>query len=294
MIVIARNFGQLGNRLLLSAHLIAAAREYGVTLVNPSFAEYAKYFTSTSSDLWCRYPARKLATSGTPSDFVRHLIYKSVYLSGKGLQFAHRLGCPARVIRLKGDQCCDLQSPEFRRLAQSSIPLLVSGWQFRSEQLLNRHADEVRAFYSIASRYENRVEALIARLRDQADVIVGVHIRHGDYAQFENGKYYFSLAQYAAAMRRVREQLGSRRVSFLVCSNSVVNRHDFGSLQVHRGTGHLIEDMYALAKTDLLLGPPSTFTGWASFYGQKPLQVLESADQPFDVSTVIDSPARAA
>ena len=53
VIVIVRNFGQLGNRLLLSAHLIAAAREYGVTLVNPSFAEYAQYFPSTASD-WPR------------------------------------------------------------------------------------------------------------------------------------------------------------------------------------------------------------------------------------------------
>ncbi|MGB7324862.1 MAG: hypothetical protein WBD31_08310, partial [Rubripirellula sp.] len=41
MIVIARNFGQLGNRLLLSANLIAAAREHGVQLLNPSFAGYA-------------------------------------------------------------------------------------------------------------------------------------------------------------------------------------------------------------------------------------------------------------
>ncbi|MCW3058345.1 MAG: hypothetical protein JWQ02_166, partial [Capsulimonas sp.] len=34
--------------------------------------------------------------------------------------------------------------------------------------------------------------------------------------------------------------------------------------------------MYSLSECDYILGPPSTFTAWASFYGQKPLyKILE-------------------
>jgi len=45
------------------------------------------------------------------------------------------------------------------------------------------------------------------------------------------------------------------------------------------GTGDLIEDMYAFARCDYLIGPPSTFTLWASFYGCVPLNLIRSSDQ---------------
>jgi hypothetical protein len=49
-------------------------------------------------------------------------------------------------------------------------------------------------------------------------------------------------------------------------------------LNVTWGSGHLVEDMYAFAGCDYLVGPPSTFTTWASFYGQVPLCRLTAAD----------------
>jgi hypothetical protein len=36
--------------------------------------------------------------------------------------------------------------------------------------------------------------------------------------------------------------------------------------------------MYVLAACDLILGPPSTFSIWASYYGQVPLMQLDSRD----------------
>ncbi len=286
MIVIARNFGQLGNRLLLSAHLIAAAREHGVTLVNPSFAEYARYFPATADDLLCRYPRREQVneSDSQPSDLLRQVTYKSIYLSGKGLWYAQQIGCPVNLIRLKGDKTCDLAGEDFKRRAQSPVPLLVSGWQFRSADLLQKHAAAVREHFKILPEHQRRVDQLITRIQGQAEYVVGVHIRHGDYATFENGKYFYSVEQYVAAMRRISEQLGNDRVAFLVCGNGKLDRSDFGELAVHFGTGHLIEDMYAFADTDLLIGPPSTYTKWASFYGGVPLQFMQTADQEFDLS----------
>jgi hypothetical protein len=53
----------------------------------------------------------------------------------------------------------------------------------------------------------------------------------------------------------------------------------FAGLNVTFGTGDLIEDMYAFASCDYLIGAPSTFTMWASFYGKVPLNVIRSPDQ---------------
>ena len=69
-------------------------------------------------------------------------------------------------------------------------------------------------------------------------------------------------------------------MAFLLCSNEELNYADFAGLQVHSATGHFVEDLYALAACDLVLGPPSSYSMWASFYGQVPLLHLEHADQP--------------
>lgn len=58
---------------------------------------------------------------------------------------------------------------------------------------------------------------------------------------------------------------------FLLCSNEPQDAEAFAGFPVTFGTGELVEDLYALAGCDFLLGPPSTFTIWASFYGTVPL-----------------------
>lgn len=299
MIVLARNFGQLGNRLCLSAHLIAAAREYGVTLLNPSFAEYAQYFTATADDLWCRYPAlesipapglspgsaqSRAPRNHSPSDFRRKLAYHSVYLGTRVMTHLRMNRYPAHIIQLRGEQSCDLSGDLFRKLATSRRPLLLSGWGFRSRHLVDKHIEAIREHFQIIPEHRQSVDRLIRPLRQQADRLIGIHIRHGDYADWEGGKYFYSVADYVAIMRRIRTRLANQRIAFLVCGNATLNRDDFGDLDVHFGTGHLIEDLYAFADTDYLIGPPSTYTRWASLYGGVPLEHVEQLDQELKLS----------
>jgi hypothetical protein len=291
MIVLARNFGQLGNRLCLSAHLIAAAREYGVTFLNPSFAEYAQYFTATFDDLWCRYPALESTPAPgaalrnrSPSRFRRKLAYHSVYLGTRVMTHLRMNRYPAHIIQLRGEQTCDLSGDLFRELATSRRPLLLSGWNFRSRHLVDKHIEAIREHFQIIPEHRQSVDRLIGPLRQKADRLIGIHIRHGDYAQWEGGKYFYPVADYVAIMRRIRERLPNQRIVFLVCGNAIMNRDDFGDLNVHFGTGHLIEDLYAFADTDYLIGPPSTYTRWASLYGGVPLEHVEHLDQELKLS----------
>ena len=152
MIVLAKNFGQLGNRLLLSAHLLAAAREYGVSFRNPSFVEYAEYFPSISNDLWCRYPAQETSTqdmSEEPPAWQRKALYQAVRLSTSVLSFLRMTEFPCRVIRVRGEQICDLEDESFALAARGSRPVLASGWKFRSNTLLEKHADAIRDHFQI-------------------------------------------------------------------------------------------------------------------------------------------------
>ena len=93
-------------------------------------------------------------------------------------------------------------------------------------------------------------------------------------------------------MHNIADQFPTRKIAFLLCSNGKFNHADFNGLKVRPGPGHLVEDMYSLAETDFMVGPPSTYTEWASFYGQKPLLVMNSVEVPID-ATVVTSRAAA-
>jgi hypothetical protein len=46
--------------------------------------------------------------------------------------------------------------------------------------------------------------------------------------------------------------------------------------------------MYALASCDYIVGPPSTFSLWASFYGQVPLCFLQKPDEFLALANFVD------
>ena len=284
MIVVTRNFGQLGNRLMLSANLIAAAREYDVPFYNPSFAQYAHHFPATRGDLWCRYPRQTIpnqADHDVPL-WQRKLLYHCVYLSSRTLSHLRLTRFPFHVIRLSGGRSCDLASDSFARKARSRRPLLVSGWGFTSKPLLAKHGDAIRDHFRIDVGHQENIRQLMHQARKNADFVIGIHIRQGDYATFRGGRYLYSVEQYVAAMKRLKAKFVGRSVAFVVCGNGQLKTSDFQGLNVHFGSGHLIEDMYSFAETDFLVGPPSTFTGWAAFMGQVPIRYLENVEDPFD------------
>lgn len=293
MIIVARNYGQLGNRLFLYGHLIAAAEEYGVELANPSFVEYAHLFPATASNLWCRYPNFP-TNKAAPQAWQRKALAKAIHLGTKTLSVTGLRNYPFRVIRIRGEESCDLAGEEFASAAHGKRHVLASGWLFRSEPLFQKHASVVRRHFALPEANRNSVDRLVGGLRNGADIVVGIHIRHGDYASFMDGRYFYSLEQYAAVMRRIVDQLPNQRVKFLVCSNADYLPGVFDGLDVTQGTGHITEDMYALAETDMMFGPPSTYTGWASFYGGSPVTFLETADEPFDTNALLEYTTAAA
>ena len=290
MIVVARRYGQLGNRLILASHLMAAAREYGLVFANPSFAEYADLFPSTMRDVWCRFP-QETSLSQEPTRLRRELAARTVYGIAKGLWTCGLRKHPYRVIRISQGQSCDVEGDEFLSAVYGDQHVLTMGWLFRGPRLVQKHADAIRQYFRITDPHQQRVDSVIRKIRGESDLVVGVHIRQGDYATFKNGMYYYSTAQYATMMHQIAEQFPGKRVAFLVCSNSSFERRAFGKLQVYPGPGHLVEDMYALAATDLMVGPPSTYTGWAAFYGRRPRAVIEYAEDPVNVATLLKSNA---
>lgn len=322
MIIIARKYGQLCNRLLLFANFIAFAEENNVTVANIAFDEYAPYFKMTSQDLLCRYPKashplkyyskihkfifvrlktaiRLLVQSDLNEKRYENILFndisdfennvplsnakfkaRTVFLLKNLLQclLSITLKNRVRIVTLGNEESTDISSKEFSMQIKGKSVVLVQGWLFLNQKNLIKHADIVRRALSPLEEYENKATEIMREARKSCKVLIGVHIRQKDYATFMDGRYFYSIKQYTNLMAEVSQLFPENEVGFIIFSDTVQVVSDFNVFNVFFGSGHLIEDLISLSLCDYIIGPPSTYSTWASFYGSVPLYHIEDIE----------------
>ena len=141
-------------------------------------------------------------------------------------------------------------------------------------QLIFRPKDEIM----------NKVEKTISEMKQSADLVVGVHIRRGDYATWNNGRFFYELEEYHQFMRRIQHVYRNKRVAFFISSNEDFSLNIFKDCECRRfgkEPSGAILDLYTLSACDRIIGPVSSYSRWASFIGEVPLCFLESKEQQF-------------
>jgi len=278
VIVIASRPGQLGNLLFVFAHFVGFAIEKGGTILDPAFSEYAGAFENLRGRFIPSYPAIGPRMRG--SRWVATATYWLVSSAARALARSPLRAARAAVVSLDWGERLDLGGAEFAALAKRRL-LLVTGWEFRYPEAVRRQARAIREFFAPRADIGQRAREVSARARAGCDVLVGVHVRQGDYRLFEGGRYFFPAAEYRRVMAATAASLGSRRVGFLVCSNEPQDPGAWAGLSCTPGSGDAVEDLFALAYCDYLVGPPSTYSLWASFWGDLPLHQMTGArDSP--------------
>jgi len=262
MIIMPHPYGRMANRLLLSTAFIAHAEEQGDSFVHLAFADYFRFFEGTKHSPFIFY------RSSTPQKKHKSRVLGSVNIWNTND---------------KRGETYFLDQKSFLELEQVTRFLFVIGWSFRAPQAVEKHKTLIRKIFTPIARYRDAVERLIQKAREGTDCLVGVHIRQTDYSNFANGKYFYSLAVYRRVMQDIQKQLKGR-TRFLICSDSSVNYESFVGLDVFPSTGHPLQDNYALASCDLIVGPPSTYTAWASFYGDVPTFHVQTPDVSVEMS----------
>lgn len=271
MLVISAKSGQLGNRLLLFANYMAFALENNLRVLNPSFAEYAEFFQGTAKDLFCCYPSPALTIKGNKSwrnkyyEINRYLVEKFFF----------------KTIEITREKPFNWSEREIiaQEVKKNGITFM-KGWLFRDgwfvsdTPILRKHAPAIREYFKPLEKHRNNVLKLMSGCRRNVDILIGVHIRHGDYDQHQKGRYFYPTEAYIKMMRAVKQLFHNKRVKFLICSNAEQDSKLFKEFDYCFGNNHLVEDMYALAECDYIMGPPSSYTRWASFYGEKPLYAI--------------------
>ncbi len=295
MIIFSHKNGQLGNRLFAFAHLIANSAARNHKVVNLAFDEYAKYFATTNQDTLCRYPAIK---STIASNRVRNILFtfnrivlKLLRVTSFKRSFAHEIiVADLPEYQFNSGKYQQLDTPFFQDLISRKPFAFLFGRFFRDFKNFSKYQDIIRDYFRLTFEIEQNVQRFLEKAKKGVDMLVGVHIRRGDYQQFANGKYFFSPAAYRDKMSELTRNETSKKIRFVICSNEPINAAVFSQLDCLAGPGHLVEDMYVFAGCDFIFGPPSTYTRWASFYGNVPLLQLDTLEKPMQISEFVILP----
>ncbi len=254
-------FGRLGNRLFLFAHLIAFSDYHHVNVRNYAFFDYAKDFSFWTDSKTCDYPE--------PSSRRTRVASLGWLKVARSLRMVRHVEFwDERDIIFDEDDSADSR---VRQMVEAPV-VIFEGWSFRSHQQIRKSLPAIRKAFEPTAVTLNKVNKTLAEARRRGDKVLGVHIRWDDNRGTER---YFALEQYRKKMREISADLRPDKVSYFICSDETILESDFSSdcLISHDETP--VVDLYTLEGCDYILGPESTFSGWASFYGEKPLVVMK-------------------
>jgi hypothetical protein len=307
-VILLDDSGELGNRLVTYCYLLAWSRTLQVPALNCCFWRYRAYFSTAPKILsepgagpreqrgrgltahsegcrWCGIPGMgrlhaKFVFDGSSLWSPRIILERVIGYALRqvfGFTLARRAlsrWYDVRIIVIDGHRMT-LAIPRsvdpgcFTRLDLSDwTESLRSYWRLRPEYLAM--AEPVRTACPSGGR------------------MVGIHVRRGDYAKYRNGKWLFTDEMYLRFARQL-VSADEGRASIVFVSNAPLGASLLDMPGSIAGPDHVLGDLCALGACDMIAGPPSTFSGAASFLFNKPVYWMEHEDQSPDFSR----PARA-
>lgn len=286
--------GRLGNQVMRFVHWMAWTRTHApqVEVLNFAFWPFAGYFA-----LWREHPGCVFPVRGGLADWLARR-YRG--LPGRwqtSLESGNRLprkvqasghwwpGWQAVDLDVAREESIDLDDPAFLERVTRRAVTTCCGWKIASWRLVAEQQAELRGFFRPAAEFERPATEFIAQLRRRHDLLIGVLIRQSDYVSWNDGRFYFTTAQYAAWIRQLLDLHPGKRVAFVIASEEWQDPALFEGLPCFPATGnpgtdgHWFEKWVELSLCDFIVSPPSTFSATASFLGGVPLWPVVSANQ---------------
>lgn len=249
MLVLISAYGNHSNRLIQAARFETFCAEYHLTFINPvrhGLKAMIRYRYSAVFDLCILALARLL----------------------RKMRFAEYINIDEYEEKAA---LCD-------KLCNKKGMVFVSGFVLGRDDLLVKYRDTVLSRYRNAEHHPD-----IDRLRmsrEAGKTVIGVHIRLGDYAKYRGGEYYYPVSKYVAILKKfiLSNKLTDCFIS--VFSDQKLDDSDFTDFTDTLFSHNAYNIDYELmGLCDYLIGPPSTFTQWASFsYNVPYVHVLPDTD----------------
>jgi len=281
----------LGNALFNHACLLGAAAESDTRYAFPTFGDYTALFPALDRD-----PFVAGLPPVLPAPVARWIRSATVPLVTRAGRYAIRreaAGRPLRGVRTfasgwhttlritdgvatsVADGVVHVDRDPFAAAVRAGGVVVVSGplFRFADPDRWREHRERIVETFRFSDAVVDRAVATTARARGDHDRLIGIHVRRGDYAGFLGGRFCYPWSAYADLMTAVAAAWGAG-AAFLVCSDESIPADFDPPVPWSPGAGDVATDLASLARCDLVLGPPSTFSAWASFTGRVPRHVV--------------------
>ena len=162
---------------------------------------------------------------------------------------------------------------------QSAGVRQINGWDYRHDKsYIDEQKEQILPLFEPCKVVRDRIKGTLIPFDG---ITVGVHIRRGDYKDWCDGAYYYSDEVYVRIMKElaVEAKMQGKTIRFMICSNEPFDtkQTDLNTIKIPNSDG--IADLYGLASCDYIVGPPSSYSQWASFYGSVPLCLILQKEQ---------------
>jgi hypothetical protein len=162
------------------------------------------------------------------------------------------------------------------QLTSNTSLLFCKGWAFRSYETTKKFRSYYQ--YIFDPKIDKKYYAEEYLRKPSNNVLIGIHIRRGDYANHLNGKYLFSDHTFINKVHELTKQLNTHCQIILFSNDQNLNVQLYKAelKNVTFSQNNLFVDHYLMSQCDYLIGPPSTFTMWASYIGNTRYYHLEN------------------
>ena len=270
MIIVGDCSGRLCNRLVLFAHACATAIESKQAFCH-CMAEDVMAFAKLDSEILNKFNVSCIA----------------------------KIPCWAFVLRIRQAFYDRIRPPNSKKYLATNVlraqkmshprflPHIILRWAYRDPVALVHRRNDICRILAPKDKYLLRPKTFMKMIPPKNTSLIGVHVRRGDYKQFNSGRYFFSDEEYARFMEMTCRSF-SNGCRFVMVSDESLNENFFTQrgLDAHVFHGEdFREDLVMLSLCDYIMGPWSTFSWWAAYYGGIKLCHLHNRNDIVDATS---------
>lgn len=247
--------GQMCNNILQFGHIYAWARENNVRAISTRFAYKYQYYHICHTR-WHNF---------------------AVYALAKIAVKLHILPLVDFDINKQPDEV------GMDKLLHAHRWAWVDGWSVHFHDLFAKYINEICELFTFLPEVEVKAQnSMMPWLTRDNCLLLGVHIRRGDYARFMGGRYYYDDQTMINFIKQFCQLFPEQKIVVFVCSNDPRLNQSFYEQEIPEASfvfphGTPGEDLCVLSHCNYLIGVPSSFSLVASMYHDARLCFLTHA-----------------
>lgn len=269
--------GELANQLWNYASIYAYGLEKNIPVRNPSFFEYHSFF---------KFLPMESLTTKCFSFFFRSARRRAHFIN----RIARLKYSLISWVILKLSENCIVTSQnkesnvfylppakDMGELKEVCGKVYFLGWLFRNPVGLEKFRSEIIKNFEPNELTVKKIGDIINPLKERFKNIIGVHIRQADYKIFKGGKYFINQVRVRQILEEYAQEnfLNKEEILFVIASDGPIEKEIFSNLNTYISHENAVADLFLLSKTSVIIGSDSSFGGFASYYGNIPLIIME-------------------